>query len=147
MQRAQIEELLTKAKQLLEPEVTNIAYTTWIKPLEIISMENNTIIFHVASNIHKDMIVGRYHSLIQNTFTFLTNINYEIQVISDEDQETIPSSEQQPNNQSIINSSGMSYNKSNLNPKYTFDSFVVGENNRFAHAAALAVSEAPRNCL
>lgn len=146
MQRAQIEELLTKAKQLLEPEVTNIAYTTWIKPLNILSMENNTIVFHVASAIHKDMIVGRYHSLIKNTFAFLTNIDYEIQVIFDETEETDALGTPE-NPQQIQNQSGMSYNKSNLNPKYTFDSFVVGENNRFAHAAALAVSEAPRNCL
>lgn len=84
MQRAEIEELLTKAKELLKPEVTDIAYKTWIVPLEIDSMENNIITFHVALDVHKNMIEGRYSALIKNTFAFLTHIDYDIIVISDE---------------------------------------------------------------
>ncbi len=143
MQRAEMNELLTKAKELLIPELTPIAYTTWIQPIQIDSIENTTITLYVASDVHKNMIEGRYLPLIQSTFAFLTNINYTILITC---HATDPNSEMQNNtnaNNMQSRPMGLLYNKSNLNPKYTFDNFVVGENNRFAHAAALAVSEAP----
>lgn len=143
MQRAEIDELLTKAKELLKPELNQIAFTTWIQPLQINSIEDTTITLYVPSDVHKNMIEGRYLPLIQTTFSFLTNINYDILLTC---HSSDPNSETQNSNPSVNTMNhpiGGFYNKSNLNPKYTFDNFVVGENNSFAHAAALAVSESP----
>ncbi len=136
MQRAEINELLTKAKELLKSEVTEISYRTWIKDIEIEDIKDTTIIILTQNNMQKNMLESRYLPVIQNTFSFLTNINYEINVISEEERgEVEPVASTMPNTPFSSNS--------NLNPKYTFDSFVVGNNNRFAAAAALAVAEAP----
>ena len=129
-------ELLTKAKELLKEETTKISYETWIKNLEIQSSENGNIVLVASSSFQKEAIYSRYHDLLTNTFNFITNRDCNITIIS--------SDEIQP--EDLINSnSGVVYGNSNptLNPKYTFESFVVGNNNRFAHAAALAVAEAP----
>lgn len=136
MQKAQINELLTKAKELLRTEVTEISYKTWLKELQIEDISNNTITILTINNMHKNMLETRYLSLLQNTFDFLTNINYNIQIVSEEergDSAITP----------VVAQASPMYSTSNLNPKYTFDSFVVGDNNRFAAAAALAVAEAP----
>lgn len=143
MQRAEMNELLTKAKELLVPELTPIAYTTWIQPIQIDSVENTTITLSVASDVHQNMIEGRYLPLIQSTFAFLTNIDYTIVITCHSVDPNFEMSSSNLANHMQNRPMGLLYNKSNLNPKYTFDSFVVGENNRFAHAAALAVSEAP----
>ena len=134
-------ELCTKAKELLKKEMTNISYETWIKNIEIQKITNDTITILVSATFHKDTLKNRYYDLIFNTFKFLTNKEYKIDFISMEDvsknesQENLGISEQQNFNNSTINTS--------LNPKYTFDTFVVGNNNRFAHAASLAVAESP----
>ncbi len=134
MQRAEIDELLTKAKDLLKSEVTEISYRTWIKDIEIEDITNNTIIILTQNGLQKNMLESRYLPVIQNTFNFLTNISYEIKIISEEERVEVKDS---------LPESSPIYANSNLNPKYTFDSFVVGNNNRFAAAAALAVAEAP----
>jgi len=138
MQRAEINELLTKAKELLREEVTGISYTTWIKDFEIEDISGNTITIVAPDDVHKNALETRYLSLIKNTFNFITNIDYDVKVI---DLQAIgeSSSPQTLHNQGFPNVIA----SSNLNPKYTFDSFVVGNNNRFAVAAALAVAEAP----
>ena len=135
MQRAQINELLTKAKELLKGEVTGISYNTWIKDLEIASVDNNEIVLLAQNPVHLDMLESRYLDLIQNTFRFITNVDYTIKIVLEDDKKS--------GEEVILKDLPVTYSNSNLNPKYTFDSFVVGNNNRFAHAAALAVAEAP----
>ena len=133
----ELNELLTKAKDLLKDEVTKISYETWIKDLELQSMDNNTIVLVAHTQFQKDSIMSRYYELFKNTFKYLTNKEWDITVILNEDNE-----DEQESSISQVGQYTQTLN-SNLNPKYTFESFVVGNNNRFAHAAALAVAEAP----
>ena len=139
MDNKELNELLTKAKDLLKDEVTKISYETWIKDLEIESAENGNIVLVANTVFQKDSIMSRYYDLFKNTFRFLTNKEWDINVIlkSDDSTPMQETSNLEQSTNSYVNPN------SNLNPKYTFDTFVVGNNNRFAHAAALAVAEAP----
>ena len=137
MHREELDEFLEKTKELLKGEVTKISYETWIKDLELQSMENNTIVLVAHTQFQKDSIMSRYYDLFKNTFKYLTNKEWEITVVLNETEE---GGEQSSSVQPEHYTQNLN---SNLNPKYTFESFVVGNNNRFAHAAALAVAEAP----
>lgn len=138
MQKEELNELLTKAKELLKNEVTKISYETWIRDLDIESAENGNIVLVANNAFQKESIVSRYHDLFKNTFNYITNKNCEISVVLKDDVV-----EESGNNLPQANATASNYSNSTLNPKYTFDTFVVGNNNRFAHAAALAVAEAP----
>ena len=135
------DELMANIKKELEPEVTKISYDTWIAPLGIKSIEGNNIIFTTLSEFQRDFIENKYRPLIFNTLRYITNKEWTFSVIDlskekQEQNEII--SEKDENSLQEIES-----NKSTLNPKYTFETFVVGNNNRFAHAAALAVGNEP----
>ena len=131
------EELLTKAKNLLQDEVTSISYNTWIKNLEISDISGNKITLVAQSKMQKDAIESRFLELFVNTFNYITNTSCEVNVIEKtEEYNKEKTLENTYTNTELYASSG-------LNPKYTFDNFVVGSNNQFAHAAALAVAERP----
>ena len=135
------EELIAKIKELLKPEVTKISYDTWILPLDIRSIEGNNIVFTANSEFQKDFIENKYRSLIFNTLRYITNKDWTFSVIdlSQEDSsEDVISDDKTTSNSTEIKS-----NKSTLNTKYTFETFVVGDNNRLAYAAALAVGNEP----
>lgn len=137
----ELNDLLTKAKELLKEETTKIAYDTWIKILEIQSADNDHIVLLTSSDFQKNIIASKYIDLITNTFNYLTNKDCTVSVVSREELEAAS------NNSNLSDGVGIeapiNYATTNLNPKYTFSTFVVGNNNRFAHAAALAVAEAP----
>lgn len=132
----ELNELLTKAKELLKDEVTKISYETWIKNLEIQSYNGDIITLIASSNFQKESVQSRYIDLLTNTFNFITNKECKVTIVSKDEIEENSSTD-------LPADTGYGYSNSTLNPKYTFDTFVVGNNNRFAHAAALAVAEAP----
>ena len=136
------EELVAKIKELLKPEVTKISYDTWILPLDIRSIDGDNIVFTTISEFQKDFIENKYRSLIFNTLRYITNKDWTFSVID--------LSKEEQNDEVVIKDNSntnspeeVEINKSTLNPKYTFETFVVGNSNRFAHAAALAVGNEP----
>lgn len=135
------DELLSKLKELLKDEVSKISYDTWILPLEIENIKDNHIIFLVTSEFQKDFIENKFNSLIFNTLRYITNKEWTFSVkdISKESDQAQIISDKKSN----ISDTELENNHQTLNYKYTFETFVVGNNNRFAHAAALAVGNEP----
>ena len=131
-----LNELLEEAKKLLEGEMSALSYLTWIEPLEIDSINENNIVLICDDQFKRENIQARMYDLISNTFSILLQRKCTFTVIpkkDDGEEVELPTGKQSSNTNT----------PATLNQKYSFESFVVGENNRFAHAAALAVAEAP----
>ena len=135
------DELLSKLKELLKDEISTISYETWILPLGIDSIKDEHITFTVVSPFQKDFIENKFSSLIFNTLRYITNKEWTFSVIDQSNEET--NGEVIADKKSNVSDAELESNHQTLNPKYTFETFVVGNNNRFAHAAALAVGNEP----
>ncbi len=132
----QLTDLWNKTLDLLKTELTEISFNTWINSIEPLSLTANSINLGVPDEFNKGILESRYLKLIKNAVKQLTYKEYAINIL-------IPSQEDVKRN--VVESSSNSDEQviSVLNPKYTFDTFVVGNSNRFAHAASLAVAETP----
>lgn len=136
------EELITKIRELLKPELTQISYDTWIVPLDIKSIEGNNIVFTTNSEFQKDFIENKYRSLLLNTLRYITNKEWTYSVIDLSEEDSFNEKSLEINN-ATTTSPETEKNRITLNLKYTFETFVVGDNNRLAYAAALAVGNQP----
>ncbi len=126
-----------------EYNLSDISYHTWIEPLEFYNIEDDTVNIIIPSDqAHAlNYISTKYKSFFQVTITEMLNHNYNVSFILEKDVKTKNANENElTQNPSIYN---LNYENANLNPKYKFDTFVVGSNNKFAHSASLAVAESP----
>lgn len=126
-----------------EYELSSISFNTWVKPLEYYDTVDDVVYIIIPSDqgMSLNYISSKYSKFFQVTITELFDHNYEISFVLEKDVKNRQSSEQSaPIATPIYN---INYEKAHLNPKYRFDTFVVGSNNKFAHSACLAVAENP----
>lgn len=132
-----LDNIWNEVLNLIKVELTEVSFNTWLKTIEPISISTNKVVLAAPNEFTKGILVGRYLNLIKSALTQVTEQEFNIQFI-------IPGEEQSSNlGQSIIQENPDNNQRSQLNPKYSFDTFVIGNSNRFAHAASLAVAEAP----
>lgn len=126
-----------------EYNMSDISYQTWVKPLEFYTITDDVIHIIIPSDqAHAlNYISSKYKSFFQVTITEMFDHPYDIKFILEKDAMV---KETQDNDMSVSNPVyNINYENANLNPKYKFDTFVVGSNNKFAHSASLAVAESP----
>lgn len=137
MSKENINELWNTAKELLKSETTAITFLTWIQPLEIKSFRDNTVVLVATNKFQRDTLEKKYIDLLTNTFNVITHKKCQVFIqLEDEEDDVILSTPTSIGNNKVFLDSG-------LNPKYTFSTFVIGNNNKFAQAASMGVSENP----
>ena len=126
----------------VEHELSNVSFSTWIKPLKVYDVINNTVFIMVNMNSSVEYIEKKYLLPLKVCIAEITGEEYEVSLIYEDDdrlneiQNMAVEASQKKRTKSVAERAG-------LNPKYTFDTFVVGGNNSFAHAVSVAVAESP----
>ena len=134
-----LNEILDKAKNLIKDEMSELSFKTWILPLRIKNIDENNIYLIATDAFKKDSVETRFKDLLVNAFNIILQKNCSVFVVLESADETIKNTDNLSNKYSV----STAYSNSFLKPSNSFDTFVVGDNNRFAHAAALAVAESP----
>ena len=149
----QAESIWNAALGELELQMTRATFNTWVKPTTVISWQEDNFVLGAPNGYIKDWLENRLHTPIQRTLTGIVGqpVNVQFVVWAEEqdidERDTLPlltpvyaADEPQSRRQS---SAPTANGHMPLNPRYTFETFVVGPSNRLPHAAALAVSDTP----
>ena len=119
-------------------QISDIAFDTWFSETKLISLKDNTATVLVPYHIHKKNLSENYNDLIEETFTEVTGSNFKFEYIIEDEVDNILTDDNEeigvPSNEEF---------ESNIDPKYTFDNFIIGNSNKFAATSALAVAEQP----
>lgn len=127
-----LSEIWVEVLEIIRPEIQPVAFKTWIETIIPVKYENDVLTIEVPFQINKEMIIKRFSDLIKNSFLYLDLNIEQINVLLASERQT---------ESDRVSTGGAVEQKSSLNSSYTFDSFVVGPSNEFAHAACYCVAE------
>lgn len=122
----------------IKEQVSSLSYETWFKDTKLVSLDNNTATVIVPMNLHKKHLKENYISLMEDIFNSITGTNFTFSFLLEDEYET----------ETVVEDVDVGVPKyhredANLKPNYTFESFIIGESNKFAYTAALSVAEKP----
>lgn len=133
-----IESIWNSFLKRIEEHLNPMLYEAWFSETKLIELSNDKAQVLVPMQVHKKHLKENYNDLVESIFNEVTGSNFKIEYVTEEEIEKNvvinPDDMGVPSNKSF---------ESNLNPLYTFDTYVVGESNKFARANALAVAEKP----
>ena len=138
-----METVWSEALEVLKSKISEQNISTWIKPIQPVKITGNLLTVEVPNKFIKDWILDNYKRVIEETLSSVGTFNYTIDIKINE---KIKTKKTKKPLEIKIEKKSATIKKEflpNINPKYTFDSFVSGTSNQFAHAAAMAVSNNP----
>ncbi|SES14874.1 chromosomal replication initiator protein [Gracilibacillus ureilyticus] len=139
-----IEDLWQKTLENIKDKVSKPSYDTWLKNTLIEQIQEDTVIISAPNEFTRDWLESKYTNIISEVLYEITGAKLAVKFIIPETSDGLETVQMQTQKKAVIpNQSNQSSPKSMLNNKYTFETFVIGSGNRFAHAASLAVAEAP----
>ena len=124
---------LERVKDMLDP----ILYETWFMDTKLIDLNDGSAKVLVPMQVHKKHLKENYNDLVEEIFTEITGTNFNFEYVTEEE---VQSNVKIEVNEGVPSISSF---ESNLDPRYTFDNFIVGQSNKFAKATSLAVAEKP----
>lgn len=144
MLSTELDEIWGRTLDILENELSRPSFETWLKSTRLLNFDGFNMLIGVPNEFAKDWLETRYYNLIKNTIQLIVDQDVRLKFILPSEKEYLlakKTTDKKYGNGSSNTPSGDELPQ--LNSKYTFESFVVGNSNRFAHAASLAVSETP----
>jgi len=135
-----LESFWNESIKIIKDKISQQNFETWIKPIKIVSLEDSNVLLGVPNKFFKDWIIENYMEIITNSLSDVSGINVMIQFVVNKPEEVDISHDV---SEKTTAKKGPLRLHSSLNPNYSFERFVVGSSNQFAHAAALSVAEQP----
>lgn len=138
-----IDDLWGKTLNVIEKKISKPSFETWLKSTKAIALNKNTLIVEAPNDFAREWLDGNYKEILTEILYELIGENMSLKFVIPEsnmdDPIMVSPVNKKPAKPEVITDSAQHM----LNPKYTFETFVIGSGNRFAHAASLAVAEAP----
>jgi len=148
-----VDELWTSCSDLLRSEVSESIWRTWLDSVEPVDTDEQVLVLSAPSSLVRDRLEERYISLLKKVVAQVNGTELPVRIVVRPTPDGVeqlvvippePSAAPARTNGPTLSGSGSGrMEPPSLNPRYTFDAFVIGSSNRFAHAAAQRVAETP----
>jgi len=144
MQDYEMKGIWKKVTDLLAGEISEVSFKTWIMPIQPVFADDKVFILSVPDSFSYSYVI-QWQNLISNSFSIVCARNYDVQIAVKDSQEILGALRKYASAPEAevtgLTADDVHRSAAQLNPQYTFEAFIVGSGNRFAHAACVAVAE------